>query len=66
VDSAAGGYTAAEDVTMQFSLEPAGAPNHVHLKFSSPRRENEITDAGEMKFESGRQYWGKWYVYWGQ
>ena len=66
VDSAAGGYRAAEDVTMQFSLEPVGAPNHVHLKFSSPRRQNTITDAGEMKFESGRQYWGKWYLYWGQ
>jgi hypothetical protein len=66
VDSAAGGYRAAEDVTMNFSLEPVGAPNHVHLKFSSPRRQNTITDAGEMKFESGRQYWGKWYLYWGQ
>ena len=66
VDNAAGGYRAAEDVTMQFSLEPVGAPNHVHLKFTSPRRENTVTDAGEMKFESGRQYWGKWYLYWGQ
>ncbi len=66
VDFAAGGYTAAQDVTLEFSLEPAGIANHVHLKFTSPYRENAVTDAGEMMFETGRQYWGIWYLYWGQ
>jgi hypothetical protein len=64
VDNAPGGYTAAEDVTMEFALVPPGTASHVHLKFTSPRRENTVTDAGEMKFESGRQYWGIWYLYW--
>lgn len=65
VDFAAGGYRAAEDVSMEFGFVPAGAAGHIHLKFSSPRRENEVTAAGEMKFQSGRQYWGIWYLYWG-
>ena len=53
-------------MTLEFSLEPKGTAGHVHLKFTSPYRENTVTDAGEMMFESGRQYWGKWYLYWGQ
>jgi hypothetical protein len=61
VDSAA-----AQDVTLKFSLVPPEAVSHVHLTFTSPYRENTVTDAGEMMFESGRQYWGKWYLYWGQ
>jgi hypothetical protein len=64
VDSAAGGYTAAEDVTMEFSFAPGLAASHAHLKFTAPRRENPVTDAGEMKFGPGRQYWGIWYLYW--
>jgi hypothetical protein len=65
VDNAEGGFTAAKDVTMEFQLLPPGTANRVHLKFTSPRRENTVTDAGEMKFQSGRQYWGIWYLYWG-
>jgi hypothetical protein len=65
VDNAAGGYQAAEDVTMEFQFVPPGTANHIHLKFTSPRRENTVTAAGEMKFDSGRQYWGIWYLYWG-
>ena len=66
VDFAAGGYRAAEDVSLEFAFAPAGAVSHVHLRFTSPRRENAVTDAGEMLFDSGRQYWGIWYLYWGQ
>jgi hypothetical protein len=67
VDRIAGdsSYRAAEDVTLEFNFAPPGAANHVHLKFTAPRRENHVTGAGEMKFESGRQYWGIWYLYWG-
>jgi hypothetical protein len=66
VDSAAGRYRAAEDVNMEFAFAPAGAPNHVHLRFTSPRRENPVTRLGEMMFLPGRQYWGIWYLYWGE
>lgn len=66
VDNAPGGYTAAEDVTMEFQLVPFGTASHVHLRFTAPRRENTVTGAGEMKFQSGRQYWGIWYLYWGE
>lgn len=64
VDFAAGGYRAAEDVTMEYSLLPAGNASRVHLRFSSPRRENTVTAAGEYMFEPGRQYWGIWYLHW--
>jgi hypothetical protein len=64
VDSAAGRYRAAEDVNVEFAFAPAGAPNHVHLRFTSPRRENPVTRLGEMMFLPGRQYWGIWYLYW--
>ena len=66
VDFAAGGYKAAEDVTLDFGLAPAGASSHVHLRFTAPLRRNTVTAAGEMMFDSGRQYWGVWYLYWGQ
>jgi hypothetical protein len=66
VDNAAGGYRAAEDVTLEYKLAPPLSASHVHLKFTAPRRENHVTGAGEMKFQSGRQYWGIWYVHWGE
>jgi hypothetical protein len=66
VDFAAGGYRAAEDVSLEYSFAPLGSASHVHLRFSSPRRENPVTEAGEMLFDSGRQYWGIWYLYWAQ
>lgn len=65
VDFGPGGYRAAEDVNLEFSIEPPGAASHVHLRFTAPFRANTITEAGEMKFESGRQYWGIWYLFWG-
>jgi hypothetical protein len=66
VDFAAGGYRAAEDVSLEFAFAPLGTASHVHLRFTSPRRENTVTGAGEMMFDSGRQYWGIWYLYWGE
>jgi hypothetical protein len=64
VDNAPGGYRAAEDVSMEYRFSPRGIASHVHLRFTAPRRENFVSGAGEMKFESGRQYWGIWYLYW--
>jgi hypothetical protein len=53
-------------VNVEFAFAPAGAPNHVHLRFTSPRRKNPVTGLGEMMFLPGRQYWGIWYLYWGE
>jgi len=66
VDSGAGGYRAAEDVNLEFGFRPVGAASHVHLRFTSPFRENPVTPLGEMMFQSGRGYWGIWYLYWDQ
>lgn len=55
----------AGDLALQFQLAPAGASNHAHLKFTAPFRANEVTGAGEMKWEYGRGYLGKWYAFWG-
>ena len=38
--------------------------NHVHVQFTAPIRQVDVTDAGEMIFQSGRGYEGQWYVYW--
>jgi hypothetical protein len=65
VDSGSGNYQAAQDVTLNFSLDPAGSATKVHLRFTATRRENPVTQEGEMLFEPGRQYWGIWYLYWG-
>ncbi|HMA96184.1 MAG TPA: hypothetical protein VKP30_26035 [Polyangiaceae bacterium] len=51
--------------SLQFHFAPAGAANHVHLKVTAPFRQNEVTDAGEMKWQYGRGYLGKWYLFWG-
>ena len=65
VDSASGGYLAAEDVNLDYQIGPPGSATQVHLRFTARRRENTVTDDGEMLFEPGRQYWGIWYLYWG-
>ena len=65
VDSASGNYSAAEDVTLDYTIGPAGSATKVHLRFTASRRENPVTPEGEMLFEPGRQYWGIWYLYWG-
>jgi hypothetical protein len=65
VDSGGGNYQAAQDVTLNFTIGPAGSATKVHLRFTASRRENPVTQEGEMLFEPGRQYWGIWYLYWG-
>ena len=54
---------AAFNVSLTYSLQPESA-NHVHVQFTAPIRQNEVTDAGEMRFQSGRGYEGQWYIYW--
>ena len=65
VDSASGGYLAAEDVNLDYQIGPPGSATKVHLRFTASRRENAVTEDGEMLFQAGRQYWGIWYLYWG-
>jgi hypothetical protein len=57
---------AAFNVNVEFSFQPGNVTNHAHVRFTAPRREVEVTDAGEMIFESGRGYEGQWYIYWSQ
>jgi hypothetical protein len=54
---------AAFNVSLTYSLQPESA-NHVHVQFTATIRQNEVTDAGEMRFQSGRGYEGQWYIYW--
>jgi hypothetical protein len=54
------------DISVKFSFEPATTANHVHVTFTAPLRENVVTAAGEMKWEYGRRYLGKWYAFWGE
>ena len=56
---------AAQDVTLNYSIGPAGSATKVHLRFTATRRENPVTQEGEMLFEPGRQSWEIWYLYWG-
>jgi hypothetical protein len=55
---------AALDVNVAFELAPEPAPDHVHVTFSASPRQVDVTDAGEMIFQSGRGYEGQWYVSW--
>ena len=55
----------ANDVTLCYTIGPAGSATKVHLRFTASRRENPVTQDGEMLFEPGREYWGIWYLYWG-
>jgi hypothetical protein len=57
---------AAFNVDLTFKLLPEGAPDHVQVTFTADRREVDVSEAGEMFFQSGRGYEGQWYVSWGQ
>lgn len=55
---------AAFNVSLTYFLQPENAANHIHVQFTAPIRQNDVTDAGEMRFQSGRGYEGQWYIYW--
>ena len=57
---------AAFNVNVEFSFEPAGTANHVRVRFTAAPRQVEVKDNGEMIFQSGRGYEGKWFVYWSE
>lgn len=55
---------AAFNVNVEFNFAPASAPDHIHVTFTASPRNVNVTDAGEMIFESGRGYEGQWFVSW--
>ena len=65
VDNGPGGYVAAVDVTLDYEIGPALSATKVRFRFSATRRDNTVHNDGEMLFAPGRQYWGIWYLYWG-
>jgi hypothetical protein len=52
---------AARDVQVQTPSLPV---DHAVVRFSSSPRRVEVTDSGEMMWQTGRGYGGKWYVFW--
>jgi hypothetical protein len=57
---------AAFGVNIEWSFEPPGQANHVHIQFTAPYRENHVTDWGEVKWEINRGYEGQWFLYWSE
>jgi hypothetical protein len=57
---------AAYNVNIEFCVQPAGTANRAHIRFNAPLRKHEVTWAGEMIWQTGRGYWGQWYLYWSQ
>jgi hypothetical protein len=55
---------AATDVNVEFSFRPAVWSNHVRVRFTASSRRNKVTKLGEMKWEFGRAYYGRWHVSW--
>jgi hypothetical protein len=54
------------NVNLEFCVQPAGAANHAHLRFTAALREDEVTGAGEMIWQTRRAYMGQWFLYWSQ
>ncbi len=52
---------AAYNVDVAFSIV---ALTHARVGFTASPRQVEVTDAGEMKWEAGRAYTGRWYIWW--
>jgi hypothetical protein len=55
---------AATDVNVEFSFTPTIWSNHVRVRFTASSRRNKVTSLGEMKWEFGRAYYGRWHVFW--
>jgi len=51
------------DVLLENNVDPK---SHVRLRFTASPRRVPVTDAGEMKWQRGRGYLGRWYVLWNQ
>jgi len=52
---------AATDVKVEYSTPSL---KHVRVRFTASPRRVPVTDNGEMKWQRGRGYQGRWYVYW--
>jgi LGFP repeat len=51
-------------VNIEWSLEPPGQANHVHIKFTAPFRENHVDVWGQVHWEINRGYEGQWFLHW--
>jgi hypothetical protein len=59
------GYVRADGGLYDVTLTPTTPEgNRVRLRFTASRRQNRITSLGEMKWATGRTYYGRWHVYW--
>jgi hypothetical protein len=52
------------NVGVRFQMLPGGTVNHVRVRFTAAERKVEVTDAGEMIWQSRRGYMGQWFLYW--
>ena len=57
---------AAFNINLQTAIIPPGTASHAHVRITAAPRDVNVTDAGEMLFESGRGYEGQWYIFWSQ
>ena len=57
---------AAFNVNVEFAILPAGTVNHARVRFTAAERHVDVTDAGEMIWETRRGYWGQWFLYWSE
>ncbi|HNO77984.1 MAG TPA: hypothetical protein PKN33_07970 [Phycisphaerae bacterium] len=57
---------AVHEITIEYSIQPETAANHVHIKFTAPYRENFVNIWGQVFWEVNRGYEGQWFVYWAE
>jgi hypothetical protein len=54
---------AALDVNVKYTTDPDFS-TYVRVNFSASPRRVQVTDVGEMKWQTGRSYQGNWFVKW--
>jgi hypothetical protein len=52
------------NVNVEFDILPVGNPNHVRVRFTAEERKVDVTDAGEMIWQTRRGYMGQWFLFW--
>lgn len=52
--------------TSNSRMRPVTAPSNVRIRFSASPRQNNVTSLGEMQWEAGRAYYGRWEVFWSE
>jgi hypothetical protein len=52
------------NVNVEFDMLPGGNPNHARVRFTAEERKVDVTDAGEMIWQTRRGYMGQWFLFW--